>query len=382
MFDRLGEDELVTALEEMIALLGVKEDVPCDDLVALLQTRNAEGCVQEIAARLELPICVNLSYVSKDFRPGDTDRFHSTALARTDWTGRGMEGITAQVFIPQDLPMFGTASLQGYPIRVRVSENCHAHPHAFVAIMVHELSHVLLASLRSSRKDSELHVDLVPILLGFRDVVRRGRKIVEVTTSGDTTTMHTTTYGYLTDSQFEFACNHVMRILERHQRDKRHLLGVVKRVRRRLGKAARHLSAFGDYFDYLDRRRPDRMRPEHARRLVDLHAQDHARQWEGRIEEIRRSTDAAEAFARRLIHYKPGAVEDFRAHARAVALASDELDRVAEAIAENKRILARYVGFLYRFQGALRRRFKDLSWNRSGPGDRATGGRGTPSRHA
>lgn len=154
--------------------------MPSDDLVALFRKKHIEECVQEIAGRLDLPIRISLS----------TGGFRSSASARTDWTGRGIEGITAQVLIPQHLPMFGTSALQGYSIRVRVSENCHAHPDAFVAIMAHELSHVLLASLYSPL-DSELHADLV---LGFRDAVRRGRKTIESTASGNTTTTRTITF--------------------------------------------------------------------------------------------------------------------------------------------------------------------------------------------
>jgi len=154
MFDRLSNDDITTALNELISCFGVKEDMPSDGLLDLLRKKKAEESVQELATRLGLPIRINLSYVPKDFRRGNTNIFGSSALARTDWTGRGIEGITAQVSIPQDLPMFGTSGLQDYVIKVRVSENCHAHPDTFVAIMAHELSHVLLASLRSPHKES------------------------------------------------------------------------------------------------------------------------------------------------------------------------------------------------------------------------------------
>lgn len=353
MFDRLSNDEIINALDELITCLGVKEEIASHDLVALLRKRYTEGCVQEIATRLGLPIRINLSYVPKDFRPGNTDRFRSSALARTDWTGRSIEGITAQVSIPQHLPMFGTSGLQGYPIQVRVSENCHAHPDTFIAIMAHELSHVLLASLWSPHKDSELHTDLVPIILGFRDVVQRGRKTIESTTNGNTTTTLTTTYGYLTDSQFEFACNHVTGLLHRHSHDKKRLLKLVEQFQRKIEKATRSLAAFRYYFRYLDSHPPKRMRKEHAERVVQLHGEDYTREWESRITAVRKSMEIAEAFARPLNHYTTGAVENLRTHTRVLELASDELDQVAEAIAKDGRILRKYVSFIYRLRRAL-----------------------------
>ncbi|MFW6116346.1 MAG: hypothetical protein ACOC6F_01340 [bacterium] len=151
-----------------------------------------EGCVQQIATELGLPVHINLSYVPEDFRPGDLDGFVTTALVDTDRSGGGTQGIIAQVSVPQDTPMFGSSRLKVYPIQVRISENCREHPHTFVAIMAHELSHVLLASLWSTHRDSELYADLVPIVLDFGDYVRHGRKRVETWSSGRATTTETT----------------------------------------------------------------------------------------------------------------------------------------------------------------------------------------------
>ncbi len=353
MFDRLSNDEITSALDELISCLGVKEEMASHDLVALLRKKDTERCVQEIATRLGLPIRINLSDVPKDFRPGNTNSFRSSALTQTDLTGRGIEGIIAQVSIPQDLPMFGTSGLQGYPIQVRVSENCHAHPDTFVAIMAHELSHVLLASLWSTHKDSELHTDLVPIILGFRDVVRRGRKTIESSTSGGITTTQTTTHGYLTDSQFEFACNYVTGLLHDQSHDKKRLLKAVEQLQRKLRKATRSLAIFRDYFTYLDIHTPERMRKEHAERVVQLHGQDYSLEWERRITAVRKSMEIAEAFARPLNDYWTSAVKHLKTHLRVLEVASEELDHVTEAITRDERVLRKYVGLIYRLRRTL-----------------------------
>lgn len=74
--------------------------------------------------------------------------------------------------------------------------------------MAHELSHVLLDSLRHPDRDSELHTDLVPLVLGFRACVRTGRKEVQSTMANDGRLQtQTSIYGYLTDKQFEYACD-------------------------------------------------------------------------------------------------------------------------------------------------------------------------------
>jgi hypothetical protein len=353
MFDRLSNDDIAAALNELISCFGVKEDMPSDALIDLLRKKKTEDCVQEIATRLSLPIRISLSYVPKTFRSDNTDGFRSSALSRTDWTGRGIEGITAQVSIPQHLPMFGTSGLQDYLIKVRVSENCHAHPDTFVAIMAHELSHVLLATLMSPHKDSELHTDLVPIILGFRDAIRKGRKTIKSTTIGNTTTTHTTTYGYLTDSQFEFACSHVTCIIERHQRDKKHLTEIVKQLQRNLKKAARRLVAFRDYFKQLDKKPSNKMRQKDAQRVVQLHAQDYSRDWDDRISEFRTSQEAAESFVKDLHHYTINAIEGIKTYTQAVELANTKLGEITKAITKDEKILRRYVGIIYRLRRTL-----------------------------
>jgi len=212
---------------------------------------------------------------------------------------------------------------------------------------------VLLASLWSTHKDSELHTDLVPIILGFRDVVRRGRKTIESTTSGNTTTTQTTTYGYLTDSQFEFACNYVTGLLHRHSNDKKRLLKVVEKVHRKLRKATRSLATFRDHFRYLDIHPPERMRKEHAERVVQLHGQDFSLEWESRIIAVRKSMEIAEAFARPLNHYRTSAVEQLKTHIQVLEVTSEELDHVTEAITKDERMLHKYVGFIYRLRRTL-----------------------------
>ncbi len=353
MLDTLSNDDVLGALAETIDCLGVKEEMPCHDLVSLLHKGDTEGCVQQLASRLGLPIRINLSFVPAGFRPDNTDGFRSSALARTDWTGHGVEGITAQVSIPERLPLFGSSSLQGYPIRVRVSENCCAFPHTFIALMAHELSHVLLACLWSPHKDCELHTDLVPIVLGLREIIRRGRKTSESTTSGNIITTHTTTYGYLTDDHFELACAHVNRILADHRRERKRLLGLATRARREAEKARWCLLTFRDYFKHLDLHPPRHMKAEHAQRVVYLHSHDESSAWESSITALCQAEQITAAFADSLDHYTNAAAENMAAQLKALAACLDEASRTRRLIEKDTRILRKYVGLLYRLKRSL-----------------------------
>ncbi len=286
--------------------------------------------MQEIAIRLGLPICIKLSYVPKGF-------------SSSTWSDLGIEGTIAQVSIPQNLPRFGSPGLQGYPIQVRISENCHDYPDTFIYIMIHELSHVLLASIDASYKDSELHTDLIPILLGFRDVVRRGRKIIESTTNHDMTRI--TRYGYLTDLQFGFAYKYVMRILRGHLRDKTNLVNVIKKVQRQIKKSERSLATFHDYFEYLDRYPAKKMRIDHAQRVVQLHGKDYSHEWKTCITSVNRSLEIAESFVCSLSQYTSITEKHIKEQTRIIELASKEAGQITEAITKDVRILGKYVKF-------------------------------------
>jgi hypothetical protein len=362
MFENLTNDDICNALDELIACFGINEETKPQALQAFLSKEEAEQCVQGIASRFGLPVRINLSYVPKGFNPGVNDGFRSGSLVNTDGTGRGSEGITAQVEIPPSLPMFGSSELEGFPIRVRVSNDCLRHPETFVAIMAHELSHVLLASLFHPQKDNELYADLTPLVFGFREVVQRGRKTVHCTKSGDTTTTNTTTYGYLTDSQFSFACQRIDGLLECHRITKNRLTHLAARMRHTLSIAAQQLAKFHEYLRYLDTNPPKKMKPDDGRRVVQFHASDYTRDWQRGIEQARSSAEQAERFACALTCYTGGSVKELEQHISSLERASDQLDQLLKSITNDVRVMGRYL--------PLSRRLKDhFSGKRAGPGE-------------
>lgn len=355
MFERLSNDEISNALDGLIMCIGVKEEVPSHNLIALLHKGDTQECVQQIAMQLGLPIQIRLSFVTPEGynRSEGNDRFRTSALVRTNHTGGVSEGITAQVAIPEHLPMFGSSTLKGYPIRVRVSQNCREYPSTFITIMAHELSHVLLASLSHPQKDSELFADLVPILLGFRDIARIGRKSHYEFIQGTMVTKVTTTYGYLTDSQFDYAYYYVIDLLKPYRRHKERLLETAEEMRVKLKTASQNLASFRDYFEYLDRRRPEKMSKEHALRVVQLHTHDHSIEWENHLGAFETSIENAELFAQSLNHYTNRTVDCLKAYTQKLESSLAQLTQLTETITEDERMLRKYVGPVYRLKRTL-----------------------------
>lgn len=231
--DEISDQYISTAIDNLVKLIGVKDYINADPLVKLLNEGLPKKCIEEIAKYLGLPIKVNLVYVPDNYRGTNSGQnFSSNSLVKTDGNGKGKGGIIAQVSIPEYLPMFGTVGLDNFPIDVKISYGVTKHPKTFIAIMSHELSHILLGTLCSKEKSNEIYTDLTSMLSGFNQVIKEGRKteIVEYKDSPllnnlssrsynkTTITTYTTTFGYFSDYQFNFAYYKILKILDKNKR--------------------------------------------------------------------------------------------------------------------------------------------------------------------
>jgi len=349
MIDNVGDDEIRAAVQQLAASLGLKDDESAEELLKRLENRDTQGCVQEIATRLRLPVRIDLSYISSNFKAGDSRRFETSYLSRTDGDGHGVDGITAQVDIPRLLPVFGSPELNGYVIRVRVSENCGRNPHSFVTIMAHELSHVLLGALWHPMRDSELHTDLVPLLMGFRQCVRSGRRVVttSVTDSGSAT--ETTTYGYLTDSQFECACRSVQECLSEHLNQKEDLLRCADLIRMQIRRAEEELVLFRTYLGIVDSRRTRRMKESDARQIVALHEWNRTGPLEAEIAKAKLTVEGVRCFAEGLNHYTGASLIRLKECKAKADNACQCMSPLLEAVESDLKVLQKHIGLAHRF---------------------------------
>lgn len=139
------------------------------------------------------------------------------------------------VGIPEQMPMFGSRAFSAYTfdVHVRKSFLAEASFGMVVALMAHELAHIVIASVGNEYRYVEPAVDLVAMHLGYRDIFRRYSETVDVTTeeiplqrgwlgsimdtlfgqSPSITRIYTERYsvGYLTQDEREYAAE-LMRI--------------------------------------------------------------------------------------------------------------------------------------------------------------------------
>jgi len=87
MSDSLSNFEFASALDGTFRTVGVKADRSCGDFFSLLRKKKVESCIQKIARQLNLPVRINISYIPENYKPNNTNKFHTSTLAKTDWTG-------------------------------------------------------------------------------------------------------------------------------------------------------------------------------------------------------------------------------------------------------------------------------------------------------
>jgi len=353
------------AIDELVNLLGIKEEIPIETMLKPFRAGSIKGCIEKIANYLGLPIVINLSYVpasyvSAHYQPGGNigDRFESSALAKTDRTGRGVEGITAQVSIPSYLPAYGTSALQNFPISVKVSDNCQRYPETFMAIMAHELSHIVLHSLWHREKDNEFYCDLTAMILGFSKVVKNGRKVVETKKNFDSIETLTTTYGYLSDEQFNFAFNKINKILKKNVNSyvdsRKKLLKRLTDYNRQLSSYKKELFRFRKFVEYLDKNQNKTIRKDDLPKIVLFHQPDYSDEFMAVIrsneEKLKEINGLYAGILPYIPHYTQQKMNSLQKFTEEIDTLISDLKEKLDLLYNDVSILRKYAGILYKFK--------------------------------
>lgn len=257
--EKIDNQYISMAIDELIDSLGIKDYVPSEKLFSLVRDGKEKECIKTIAEYLGLPIKINISYVfensgqfGKTFE--NNGQFETMQLSKTDRLGRGTDFIAAQVQIPSSLPIYGTESFKNFPINISISRDCEKQPSAFVVLIAHELSHIVLGSIRHKERDNEFYVDLTAMILGFSKIILHGRRHYQSEYSGNQITERTTTYGYLSDDQFTFAYNKISGFLEDCLKPKEDFLNEFKKYKNECLSFAKKVSDFKKFINYLDQK--------------------------------------------------------------------------------------------------------------------------------
>ncbi len=256
------------AINSLVNTIGITEPVDSHDYVSLVKRKNFNECMKKIAQQYGLTLKFNIKIVPKGYRTNKS-YYKTSGLVKTNEKGEGIESITAQVLIPNHLPLFGESKLNDIAIDVTIGEECSDEPETFIAVMSHEIAHLLLETLRFPDKNNEIYVDIVPLLLGFHKIVKRGRIVKDVVYNFDnSTTTHTTRYGYINDEQFDFSYKFVSSILKEHLKLKEIISTRIKELDSNSKQLNDTLSEFIKLTNEITEHGKERITSEDGNRLV------------------------------------------------------------------------------------------------------------------
>lgn len=353
MDNRIDNKYISDAIDELTRSLGVNDDANYTEFTGRFRSKETKKCIKEIASQLGLPIEINLSIVPKDYKPGDS-YYQSHDLSRTDSRGRGIEGITAQVSIPSNLPLYGTQALTNFSIDVKVSENCHEQPLTFVSVMAHELSHVLLHSLMHPQKDNELYADLTAMILGFSSIMKLGRKATSTTEKLLVTETQTTTYGYLNDRQFFFARSKINSILKKYKSIKKQLWDEITEFKKICSQSKKTLLQFSKFLEYLDKHRDKRIRKVDTSKIVLFHQTGYTYELEKSTRESEKLLTDVTNFCKHLEHYTDHAQDLIQQYLKQMKVLRESLHGKCGVLDDDVKMLRRYVSLWFRMRTALK----------------------------
>lgn len=356
--NEVKNDYIEKALNELIPTFGTKEFVDQRKLISLIHSKKIKESVKEIALYLGLPIEVSISYVPKGYRPNANDGFHSTHLVKTDRKGRGIGGITAQVSIPPNLPLYGTPNMVNFPINVRLSENCAENPETLISVMAHELSHIVLYSTWHKEKENEFYTDLTAMILGFADIMKIGRKVVKIDSSTEygilssstTTTTQTTTYGYLSDENFNFAFKKIQSILSKQKSEKKKFLKKLNKFRKQLHKTKKLSLYFIKYLEYLDKNLNQKISQEDSHKISTFHQSGYTDNFQSALRKNETSLKNFLKFVQKLKNYSKQNTEKMKQYETQLKLDNEELGKQHSLFQKDVDILKKYVGFFYKWK--------------------------------
>lgn len=353
MDNKIDDKFILQATRELINTLGVKQPIREVEIIEDVSLGKIQKAIEQIANYLGLPVRINISFVPKGYNPSRKSGFESSQLSRTDSQGRGLNAIVAQVSIPKNMPLYGTRELDNFPINVVIGEDFKEEPMAFMAIMAHELSHLVLYSLWHKEKENEFYTDLTAMVLGFNEVMAKGRKVVTETRTGNVVQTLTTTYGYLSDKQFELAQGEICGVLETATTLANQHSKNVRRCKSQMSSFIKNCSRFNRFLDYVDRNSSQKFKPADMQEIVRFHSGQYCEDLQSTLNFFWNKTNELDGKFSDLNHFTSELLKLLEDQIRVMDTLSYEMKMRNKLLQQDLKVLCRYVSLFFRIKTQL-----------------------------
>jgi ribosomal protein S16 len=339
--DEIPGDYVGKAIDEIVGVIGIKENVNYRVLVAQVRSKRIEECIENIARYLALPIKVKLEYVPDGYRPDATDGFKSSNVVKTEKDRRGHQGIAAQVSIPVNLPFYGSNSLVNLPIQVRITQSYVHYPETLICVMAHELSHIVLRAIGHEQWDNEIFTDLTAMILGFSEVTRIGRKTERFSV------------GYLSDEIFALAHKKIAEILSEKSALKKEAIAGIGRLRQKENESKKMTKRFKRYLEFVDQHPNQKFSRNDAATISALHHSGHLDAYSAILSSNQNLCERIEKRLSKVIAYTGSNTEFIVQSGRELEAAANKLEEHYQSLLKQAKTLRKYVAFWFQIKTAF-----------------------------
>ena len=339
---KIDNKYIIRALHDIVEAVGIKEPIEESKISHPGDYRGIKECTRDIARYLGLPVEVYFEFVTKD--DFSTEMFGGSVSSGVHGS---IDGVAAQVQIPASLPFYGSTGMINFPIHIKISKESVRRPLSFKAVVSHELSHIVLHSLRHPQKESEIYTDLTAMVLGFADVMGRGRKHSINTYSPEGFGVRTTTYGYLPDQQFECAKRKIEMALKKLRKLK-NKVSIRAKKNEKFNKNNKNnlLDLKKSIEDLKVTEGSKRMSSSLGLKMVEMHRLDYFHTFEDDIEKNQSKIEEIKTFVTDLKHYNKKTEETLLDHLAFLKRQRSVLKKTFSQLGTDKRSVALVKGYL------------------------------------
>lgn len=356
MDNEINKEYIEKAINELIKFFGIKESIKDKDILKKISDKQIKEAIKLIAHQFGLLINVNINIVPDNYKDQQdiNNKFQSSHLVRVNQHGYENEGIIAQVLIPKNLPLYGLSELNNYPINVKISRNCIKFPTTFLMIMAHELSHLLMYSVRHPEKEHEFYTDILAMILGFSDIFKKGRKNITIKESneflGNKIMTITTTYGYLNDDQFSFAYKKIKSILKKNWERKNLLLKELNLFNQLLLEYEKNIFKFKKFLEYLTKNRINKISIDDIKKITIFFNPGYLDNFDLIIKKYKIQNKKIEDFSKKIFHYTEQKIDKIISYTNNLKIYQNELKNKIFSLKRDIKILGKYINIKYKIK--------------------------------
>lgn len=353
MENEVSLDYISELIEKIKSSLGVKEPISSKKLFSLIDNGEIKSAVKFIAKQFGLPIDIIITVVPDDYqKQSSKNRFYSTNIAKNHGYDFSNEGIIAQVSIPNNLPFYGSAALNNFPINVKISKQSTKNSDIFAMIIAHEISHILLHSLDHPQKENEFLTDINAIMQGFQYIFNNGRKvIIEIHkkfnwfTSTTTTTTQTRTYGYLNDNQFEFVFRKSLLFLEKSRNQEKKFLKDIGKSEKILSKYQNVFLRFKRFLKLISQNLGRKISSEDAKIIMTFFQSGYIENIDSLFTSYKEKLESANRLLESNTHYTDQRTKQILTYSKDLNVFSSKTKKSVNILKANIKTMKKYISF-------------------------------------